>query len=277
MTYATIVRKGLFGSILWTICHATWSLPIVDWVLEHPGSQFDLVRQRIQDRTEENGLPGVFAKAPIAEGEILATIPWSAIVTPTSKGETPTDHLATFSCGLARKMGDEVGRGSPSPYAPYFQHLKQWYSNKNKLPSQYSDNGKLLWTEILGGEESKWILEKPAHYVFWDWNIFCGAQTQADTDNNGNDQLQEEERIQAAMWVQQHAFQDLMIPLKDLYTHRNGNYHNVQVRVVDRVHAQIVARRDIQPGEQLHTSYTDCESCQKDDENDNQYYGTPGR
>ena len=47
----------------------------------------------------------------------------------------------------------------------------------------------------------------------------------------------------------------------DMYNHRNGKWLNTEVTIdVGRKHVTI-AKRDIQPGEQIHNSYNRCKEC----------------
>jgi hypothetical protein len=266
---------------------------VLKWLLQQDGASFDFSKQRIV----ENGRV-IFATNEIRKGSILATIPWSAMIGPNNKNnkndDDDEDHRAAhFHCGTARAVWKELQQGADSEFAPYLSHLES-QPLKRQLPSQYSPAAKDLLLEILGGEDSSSLLmERAVHYDFWEWKVLCGAgqfdndddSEDDDDDDDDDDDLVDSKHakqgVQAAMWVQQHAFDDRMIPLKDFYTHRNGNYHNTDVQVVPGQHAQIVARRDIERGEQLHTSYTDCDGkpCTNnidEREEEEEDYGTPG-
>jgi hypothetical protein len=243
--------------------------PLLKWLFQHDGASFDSDTQRIA--TDDNT---IFATHDIPQGSVLATIPWSATIGPDDDDEDDdTQNLAHFHCGTARALNQELQHGDTSPFKPYLEHL-QSLSPKKRLPSQYSPPAKALLLEILGGEDSSSLLmERAVHYDFWEWKVLCG-----ETNNEEDEDTESSSRgVQGAMWVQQHAFDDRMIPLKDFYTHRNGHYHNTDLKLVPGQYVQIVARRDIQSGEQLHTSYTECELCnEKIDEQEGDEYGTPG-
>ena len=76
--------------------------------------------------------------------------------------------------------------------------------------------------------------------------------------------------------VKQKAAGDFMVPVYDLYTHRNGDYSNVEANYNDDTGYVLVATRNIQKGEQLHRSYDKCLECDLLMKWDMDY-GTPGK
>ena len=56
------------------------------------------------------------------------------------------------------------------------------------------------------------------------------------------------EQIQAAMLVLTRGDDDVLIPIYDLYNHRNGKWFNTRAHVVEHVKYELTASRDLQTG-----------------------------
>jgi hypothetical protein len=215
---------------------------LVKWLTSQDGGFFDEKQQQIRAENPEDASsqPGIFARERIEKGEVLATIPWNIIITRNLAKEFLLDK-------------------TKSDVAPYVEHLTA-QSLKYQLPSAYSQAGMELFVEVLGGDESPDILmETSMSYLLYDWYEVCDGS------------VEDKRSATAAMLVMQHSVHDLMIPIVDLYTHRNGNWFNTQTKIVSGEYVQVVARRDIEAGEQLHSSYNQCDGCDEEDD-----VGTPG-
>jgi hypothetical protein len=239
---------------------------LVKWLTSQDGGFFDEKQQEIRAENPEDATsrPGIFARERIEKGEVLATIPWNIIITPQEEEEVDEEEaVAAFSCATARNLAKEFLFGkTKSDVAPYVEHLTA-QSLKYQLPSSYSQAGMELFVEVLGGNENPDILmdnmETSMGYLLYDWYEVCDGS------------VKDKRSATAAMLVMQHSVQDLMIPIVDLYTHRNGNWFNTQTKIVSGEYVQVVARRDIEAGEQLHSSYNQCDGCDEEDD-----VGTPG-
>jgi hypothetical protein len=66
----------------------------------------------------------------------------------------------------------------------------------------------------------------------------------------------------AALLVVQRSDDYVMIPGYDLYNHRNGKYHNTDMRWDRDEPHETKASRNIKKGEQIYNSYNLCEECE---------------
>lgn len=245
--------------------NSTETHPLVLW-LQQNGGYFNSMKQEVRlenPQQPQDSRFGIFATSSIANGEVLSRIPWDLIVSLSDdeeEEEEEYDNLDTISlCSTALYMANEMSMGSDSKLAPYLDHLKS-YPSKYKLPRRYTPPAALLFLQVLFNKEN--IPED--FYNAWQQQMSCEEYFEGD----------ELARVtEAAALIQQHAMNGLMIPISDMYTHRNGWYHNTKLEVSVGEDVQIVASRDITQGEQLHSSYTKCEDCTVEDDI---AFGTPG-
>lgn len=256
---------------------------LFDWFLSHEGSFFDSARQAVMttsttDSDDETQHPlYAVATQDIEKGAVLAIIPESIFLTAREReNDNKNDDWSAsqFDCATMYTVWRELSRGATSDFAPYLRHLQY---QSYKLPSQYSQFGQELFWDILTGENNIMLMDHPIHYEVWDFADVC------DGAENAKDPNDFRVGANAAMWVQQFAYPNLhqpdpLIPLADLYPHRNGYFTNVEIQVVDNLgYARVVALRDIIKGERLHASLTECPRCQANlVDQDETGYGTPG-
>jgi hypothetical protein len=245
---------------------------LLQWIEEEDG--YFNPKQEI--RPEIPGDPtsrlGIFAKERIEKGAVLAHIPWDVMIKGNDedfddddyedKDEEPDDNDSTFriACDTVRNLVREIKLDKESEYRPYVSYLLA--QKQGQLPSSWSEAGKKLFLEVLGGEGNQELLMNDSvDLLDSDWFELCGGDKSDDLSAN------------AAMLVKQHSDYGMMIPLKDLYTHRNGPWYNTETRVIEGEAYQFLAGRTIEAGEQIHDSINKCEDCQEYDED----YGTPGK
>ena len=79
----------------------------------------------------------------------------------------------------------------------------------------------------------------------------------------------------AALLVIQRSWDDLLLPVYDMMSHRNGHWLNTKTdedaSVYDGTPIDVLAKRDIKAGEQIYVSYNMCEDCTSRERT----YGTP--
>ena len=228
--------------------HAPEVRALMEW-FEQQANSFNRkqhVRREFPD--DPTSAIGVFAAEDISEGEILFSLPWNAMIndqrTAGAKGADAPDEGA-IECNTVRNLIDEMKLGDESKYAPYVKYLMN--QRAGQLPSAWSKEGKALLFEVLGGVNTL-PPKHPYHWISDDWHQGC---------KGGSDPLEEN----AAMLVVQRAEDDLMIPLYDMYNHRNGHYHNTINHRVDGKEFYMTASRDIVKGEQIYNSYNLCSGC----------------
>jgi len=226
----------------------------------------------VNDGSDGNGLfYGIFAKEFIAKGDLLSEIPWEYIITAkeSDKSLSRNDYVdAVLKCGTARNLAKEMkqvqtlGRyikdpNSASKFGPYIQYLLD--QPTGIIPSDWSLKGRRMLQDILGGDRQT---VPPVYATTWldeDWYDDCKGDP--------NDEL----GAKAAMLVVSRGDDDLLVPVYDMYNHRNGKWYNSHMTVTRGVKYEVTARKDIQAGEQIYNSYNMCENCggRKDG------YGTP--
>jgi len=285
---------------------STTTNALLEWFGGYKGTFYDSARQTVlTGPTEQDDIAApsstsqrmyTVASQDIEKGAILAIIPSSIVLTgrddddddpPLSEEAQIMKESAHFDCDTLYVVWDELAKGDESTFVPYLNHIQQ---QSRKLPSQYSQQGKELLWEILEGDDGVMLLDHPVQYQIWDYAELC------DGKNRAKDSYDFKLGAQAAVWVQQfavlnrfpHHF-DSLIPLVDLYPHRNGHYTNVEIQINpneeeennnndEERYATIVAIRDITKGERLHLSLNECPQCRdalaaRDDID----FGTPGK
>jgi hypothetical protein len=235
----------------------------VDWLNSLKGGYFNPKQEiRRGNPDDPTSYVGIFAKELIEEGDVLAQIPWEFIISAKEfDGEDDDDELTTMlMCGTVRNLAAEMKKGAQSKHAPYVQYLLN--QTEGQLPSAWSEEGKRLLVDILGGEEYQQIPPvEPVDWLTEDWYEACHGDPE--------DTLS----AHAAMLVVQRADDDLMVPIYDIYNHRNGKYHATKMMNKNEGENYIVqARRTIEPGEEIYHSYNMCDEC----DGRANGYGTPG-
>jgi hypothetical protein len=261
-------RRGAIWFISSVLISSGFASPsdhgLVEWLRSQKGGFFNrkqVIRHEIPGDLASR--LGIFAMERIEEGEIIAQVPWEIIIQEEDvEDEDNEDGLGeqVLSCSTVRKLAREMKLGAKSAYAPYVQYLQSL--ERGQLPSSWSDQGKKLFLDVWGGEDNQELIMESFDYLHDIWYEICGGSKKDETSAN------------AAMLVRQRGTNDgMMIPIYDLYTHRNGHWYNTKIQVNEGENVQILASRPIYAGEQIHNSYNECDNCVRED-NDN---GTPGK
>ena len=237
------------------VCNAEHSPEVkelVDWFEAREGTEFNPkqeIRREVPD--DPDSVLGVFATDDIAKGEVLVSIPWDTII---HAGYQVTDP-PPLVCDTARRLANEMRRGDDSEFAPYAKYLMK--QRAGQLPSAWSKAGRELFIEVLGEELPPM---EPVSWLEEDWREDCNGSTEPLDEH-------------AALLVVQRAEDDLMIPIYDMYSHRNGHYHNIDNNREEGKRFYLTAKRDIAKGEQIYNSYNMCNNCGGRANS----YGTPGK
>ena len=140
-------------------------------------------------------------------------------------------------CGTVRHLAREMSKGNESVYAPYVNYLTETQP-PNQIPSGWSVPGQKLLRSFLGPEFPP---EYPTKWLTDDWHDECDGE-------------RDEVSHHAALLVVQRAWDDLLIPLFNMMSHRNGpklNTASNHVREGNSV--KVTAKRLIEEGEQAIT------------------------
>ena len=115
----------------------------------------------------------------------------------------------------------------------------------NMLPMAWSNGGKKLLHEIIGNELP------PFDVTGNTFQETCSGSVVSD--------LQEE----AWQTVVRRAWDpDTLVPIFDMFNHRNGKWHNLDsTKVSSGEDVVVFASRNVEKGEQLYLSYNECADC----------------
>jgi hypothetical protein len=214
------------------LVHATNDV-LLQWVLEQGG--YWNPKQKLG--YDDYGVLGVFATHAIKENEVLAQIPWSAVIV--AGGEISGDPDRFKSCETVRLLKQELENGHASKYSAYITALKETAQvHHNLLPAYWSPNGKELLRTILNDK----LPPKDMFMVNFEWKKEC-------------DNIDEV----ATLLVMTHGEDFGMIPVTDRYNSRGGGYtgayYSKEANTSDTFAVEVSAWRDLEPGEQIYGHY----------------------
>jgi len=210
---------------------------LVDWIRSE-GGYFN--EKQVFRRRDASSPFGIFAAQRIEKGEVLTSVPWKCILT------AGTDDFETgLHCDTTNMLIQEMKQNNKdSNFAPYIYYLQN--RPPVDIPSTWSEGGRdLLHKIVLNGQLPP---KYATSWVYQDWKQDCRGSM-------------DPESIQAAMLLLSRGDDDMMIPIYDLYNHRNGKWHNTHNTVEEHVKHQISASRTIEAGEEIYNSYNHCTNC----------------
>jgi len=264
---------------------------IPNWVNENGGSFHP---HQSWDYDEKFNGWTLFATDDIEQGEVISNIPWNLLIggpsvmdlstlpkTPVEDADGQMTDVVTLEdfvesvtgaldCDAVDLLFQELqhaqegssgrGGGDPSPFGPYVEYLNDYFNPI--LPAMWSESAQRLWIEMLGGMDLGEIPPlNPMTHLVEEWSGRCEGK---------------EEGLKAAsILAERGMWNTLMVPTLDWYTHRNGEYTNVEIQVVPGQYFQVIALRNITKGESLHRSLDLCPLCNHEAVDDG--YGTPGK
>lgn len=232
---------------------------LVDWIRSDKNGFFH--EAVVWKRLGPDGKSGPYAMhttRDIPKGETLLVVPRSYTI----------DSFKTFEmCTTIARMLHEYHKGDDSFYAPYLSYLFDdtvGGTSTGLLPSTWTDQGKDLLYWILGDEGDVEIDPLEPYHFDERSSVFeeCGTHFRAQT--NDGEPLQDpalrQQAEDAMMFYISRSWTDKMIPILDMYNHRNGASKNVESKTVHHNDNDIVAyaSRNIKAGEQLQNTYTEC-------------------
>ncbi|KAL7564709.1 hypothetical protein ACA910_010125 [Epithemia clementina (nom. ined.)] len=243
----------------------------IDWVRSKGGFVHSSFEIRRVDPDDDSSRYGVFAKTDISKSELILSIPRECVIQP------PMEFFEDWEiCDTVEILAREMQRGKSSVYEPYVTYLKTQATRAGQLPTVWSDAGKSFLVFQLLGAPPQWIAttttkgKTPSTAAA---NAVLLPPKNSIRAGSSCDERNEYER-QAHMLTTQRSWDELLIPVWDMVSHRNGHWTNVaeSYSVFDIGHPITVhATRDIRAGEELYMTYDHCPDCQGRSRN----YGTP--
>ena len=223
---------------------------LVDWIRSGENGYF---HPQVQwKRLGGTGSYAMHTTVDLSKGTPLLVVPRSHII----------DSYKTHNdCVTIARMLDEYERGDDSFFAPYISYLFDdtvGGTGTGLVPGSWSEEGEDLLEFILGNENGKGLVPRD----FSQPSVFdkCNHNFRATL---AEEELEDEDLIQqtedAYFFHLSRSWADKMVPVLDMYNHRNGKSFNVESTIVhndDDVTA--FAIRDIKAGEQLQNSYNEC-------------------
>ena len=200
---------------------------LLKWVRAQGG----YFNKKLELRSDENGLFGVFAVQDIGANQLLASIPWSCIL------YSDDSNHRFQNCEVVRLLDEELNKEVPSLHA---QGLKKTVrEHASLLPFHWSQKGKELFLKVTGNG----ILPPVDPFMEdFEWKRKC--------DRVSRD---------ATLLVMTHGEDFGMVPLTDKFNNRGGNWTGAYFgnRTDEVIGLEILAARDLKAGEQVYTHYKD--------------------
>jgi spermidine synthase len=179
--------------------------------------------------------------------------------------------IVSSMCKTTQRLVQELKLGNASHLSAYVNYLNS--QPIGQLPSAWSEPGKNLFYEIVSGffvpnigsgyqpQQHQLLPPFDPFYHIKDYREDCNSRDGTSGEN-------------AYMLLLQRGWDDLMIPVFDMMSHGNGRWLNT--KIPGSVHdpetpVTVQARRKIQKGEEIYTTYNHCEDC----EFRRLWYGTP--
>lgn len=227
---------------------------LVDWIRSGENGFFHPAV--VWKRLGPDGKSGPYAMhttRDVPKGENLLVVPRSYTI----------DSLKTYeNCFTVARMLHEYERGDDSHYAPYLSYLFDdtiGGTSTGLLPTSWSQEGQDLLEYILGSDEQEGL--RPKKFIHESVFEECGSEFRAkNREHRLEDKILRQRAEDAYVFVLSRSWGDKMIPVLDMFNHRNGASKNVESTTVHYNNDDIsaFALRDIKAGEQLQNTYSEC-------------------
>lgn len=230
---------------------------LVDWIRSDKNGFFH--PSVVWKRLGSNGPYAMHTTEDIPKGEALMVLPRSYII----------DSFKTHDeCVTVARMLHEYKKGDDSFYAPYLSYLfDEGGTSTGLLPTSWSEKGQELLQLMLNHIDEDGIEQNSKHRLeprgFIRPGVFdeCGESFLGETDDSPLEDSDIRQQAEDAylFWLSR-SWTDKMIPVIDMYNHCNGKSKNVETTSAHYTDDDITAYaiRDIQAGEQLQISYSEC-------------------
>lgn len=230
---------------------------LMAWLKAHPKGYLNpKVELRRAVRDDPSSMYGVFANEDLAENETILVLPRDYILDGHNADDPEEEEYYMFyvKCQTVENLLHELRLGSKSRYGPYIEYiLDQPYG---QLPSGWSEPGMELLLRILGNEQPdkhygvEYQTLPPFDPDFW---IHVGWLEQCEG-------LDDPLARKAALTVVQRGWDEFLLPIIDVFNHRNGHWTNAAyTRVIGaNKDVKMFASKPIKAGQEIYNSYNHC-------------------
>ena len=240
---------------------------LIEWLKSENGFFNPKLELRRVDPSDKTSHFGMFANEDISDRSLLLRIPPSLVLD--SAEDDP--ELTPMVCPLVHNLIKQINLYDDSQYAPYVKYLLDTQP-PGQLPSAWTPAAKQLFVRMLGhidfdldealkdfllygdlGTRNHLPPADPISWIETEWT-YCNDGLIGTPDDH-----------YAALIVIQRAWDDILIPVYDMMSHRNGYWLNTASDDIGEHRGKeairVRASRDIKKGEQIYTSYNMCEDC----------------
>lgn len=225
---------------------------MVDWLRSRGGSFSSKLEIRRTNPADPTSHFAMFSSEDIRPREVLIQVPRDLLISPDEEVEEKS-QLQCETINILLIEMRKVMDGKESAHGPYVKYLLS--QPMGQLPSTWSQSGKDLLTDILGqseeDDEISTILppHSPVGWLENDWVEDCKGSSDPFEMN-------------AAALLLMRSWDDLLIPVFDYMSHRNGKWLNTDSSSVhENTPVKVFASRMIEAGEEIYTSYNMCRDC----------------
>mmetsp|Transcript_27718 Transcript_27718/g.59242 ORF Transcript_27718/g.59242 Transcript_27718/m.59242 type:complete len:437 (-) Transcript_27718:340-1650(-) len=233
---------------------------LVDWIRSGKNGFFHPKVQWKRLGEDGTGPYAMHTTVDIPKGETLLVVPRSHII---------DSYRTHWDCVTIARMLHEYDLGDESFFAPYVSYLFDSTvggTSTGLLPTSWSDDGKHLLKRFVGRDDEKHHHHRGRGlepYYFEHEGVFemCGSNFRAESKS---EELKDEDERQhtedAYAFHLSRSWGDKMVPVLDMYNHRNGASKNVESTSAHAIEEDVTAfaLRDIKAGEQLQNTYSEC-------------------
>ena len=226
---------------------------LVDWIRSGKNGFF---HPQVQwQRLGGTGPYAMHAMVDMPKGTKLLVVPRSHVI----------DSYKTHDeCVTVARMIGEYEKGDNSFFAPYLSYLFDdtlGGTTTGLLPGGWSQEGQNVLSSILHGGvrdmdyglEPRYF-EQPDVFDVCDKNFRAGMKDEELEDEDVRQHAQD-----AFLYYISRSWTDKMVPVLDMYNHRNGKSLNVESTTAHTDEdITAFALRDIKAGEQLQNTYSEC-------------------
>ena len=212
---------------------------MIDWARARGAT----INPKIEIRSIEENLSGIFAKEPLEKGEVVSSIPWDLIL--------KSDHPKLDECDGIRAVHKAITKNE-SQKTPYEKYLST--RSRHHVPSFWSQEGKDMLTDLVGNSVNSLNFDKMVDRMLFHQCKYTGEVDERVLDALMISLTRAEGPLEQ---VEPH-----FVPFNDNINHRNGRWFNTDIRYTLGSNYELVATRRIEVGEQLHSSYNQCPWCE---------------